>query len=393
MHVAPRYARLTTTIRAGALLSDVTRLERPTTDFTFAKLMENTNQDFLLRSVEVPQLQVHGRLIALEKTGQIVFLGTPWVSSLAEIADAGMSLADFPTHDLLLTVLTTVQAKEVAMADAQRLANELRTLRRRPEALRLSTETGVADAERLAGLGRLIGSMAHEISTPLGVARISASLVGEQRANLAAQLADGTLTRHDLRQFLQDTDAASAMLVANLSRVADVIGNFRQIAVDRRSEERRTLRLVPFVEEVLQQLAPLLARLGVRVDVHGDPEFADHIYPGALARLLTTLVENAVMHAYAGVDAPRLRVKISAVGDDCLLCCEDNGVGIADANLSRAFEPFFTTRRMSGGTGLGLYVAHNIAHELLGGGISAESISPQGCRIAVRWPATRSIDP
>ncbi len=392
VHVAPRYERLTTTIRAGALLSDVTRLERPATDFTFAKLMENEDVDVLLCSVEVPQLRVHGRLIALETAGRIVFLGTPWVSSLAEIAEAGMSLADFPTHDLLLTLLTTAHAKDMAMADAQRLANELRVQRRRPETPMRSLESGTADAERLAGLGRLIGSMAHEISTPLGVARISASLLGEQRTNLAELLAAGTLTRHDLRQYLQDMDAASVMLLANLARVADLVGNFRQIAIERRSEERRTLRLVPFVEEVLQRLEPVLLRAGVRVDVRGDRDFADQIYSGALARLLTTLVENAVMHAYDGIEEPRLRVEISAVGDDCVLCCEDNGVGIG-ANLSRVFEPFFTTRRMGGGTGLGLYIAHNIAQDLFGGGICAESILPHGCRIVVRWPATRVIDP
>lgn len=279
------------------------------------------------------------------------------------------------------------------MADAHRLANELRAQRRKPEAPRPSGDSGAADTERLAALGRLISSMAHEIGTPLGVARISASLLDEQRANLAQHLAAHTLTQRTLEQFLDDTDAASAMLAANLGRIAQLVGNFRQIAVERRSEERRTLRLVPFVEEVLQHLEPVLLRARVRFEVHGDRNFADQIYPGALARLITTLVENAVMHAYDGIDEPHLRVEVSALGDDCLLFCEDNGVGIADPDLIRVFEPFFTTRRMSGGTGLGLYVAHNIAHELLHGGISAESVSPHGCRIVVRWPATRVIDP
>ena len=393
VHVAPRYERLTTTIRVGAILSEVTRLERPATAFTFAKLLENEDLDFVLRSVEVPQLQVHGRLIRLEASAQIVFLGTPWVSTLAEIADAGMSLADFPTHDILLTLITTMHAKDVAMADAQRLASELRVERRSAQARNTTNGTSAADSEPSVALGRVIASMAHEISTPLGVARIALSLLGEQNEALAAQLVDGSLTRQSLKHFLEETAAASALLAANLSRTADLVGNFRLIAVDRRSEQRRTVRLVPFVEDVLQQLAPLLERAGVRVDVDGDRMFADHVYPVAFARLVTMLVENALMHAYDGVVEPRLRVTISTVGDDCLLLCEDNGVGIDASNLVRVFEPFFSTRRMSGGIGLGLYIAHNIAHELLSGGIRAESISPHGCRIVVRWPATRVIDP
>ncbi len=389
-HVAPRYERLCPSIAVGAKLPDVATLVRPTVDFTVAKLEENLEIDVILAAKEKPALRVHGRVLRSDGGG-LVFLATPWVGSLADVAEAGLSLADFPSHDLLIKQFGTIHARDVAMEDARRLANELRLLTRAQHISTETNETTGADTERLAALGRLVASMAHEINTPLGVARIASSLVAENRQSLIDAFASGAMTRGHLQQYLDDTGDALEMLSSNLARVAELVVSFRQVVVDRRHEERRTVRLVPFVEEVLNTLGPQLVAGRVRVTVAGDRQFSDYTYPGAIARLLTALVENALAHAYETESFPTLNIGVRATDSSCYLVCEDNGKGIPESITDRIFEPFFTTRRMAGGTGLGLYVAHNIAHELLGGGIRAEPITPHGSRFVIRWPASKMV--
>ncbi len=391
-HVSPRYAQLAPKVASGVCILDVAVIEKPSAIATFAEIAENQSLDFVFRIKDVPKLQVHGRFVQLSPE-QLVFLGSPLTASLADIADAGLSLADFPSGDILLSLLTTQHSKEILKTDIHRLLTHLREAQNELQVSRGLAEAAPVKDARIGALGRLVASMAHEINTPLGVARIASSLLEERRLTLADQFAAGAMTRGQLHEFLDDTGEAVEMLTANLRRVAELVASFRQIVVDPGAEERRPVRLVPYVEEVLEDMGRALHERVVVVTVVGDRQLADGIYPAAFARMMRALIQNALDHAWPSDTAPRLRIGVSSDGGTCILTCEDNGIGIDDGSRDRVFEPFFSNRRMTGATGLGLHAAYNIVHDLFGGSIRADAVSPHGCCITAQWPATRIATP
>ena len=95
---------------------------------------------------------------------------------------------------------------------------------------------------------------------------------------------------------------------------------------------------------------------------------------------------DALLHAFDDAAPGQMRIDAKAVANQLHLRFSDNGRGM-DANIAaRAFDPFFTTRRGSGGSGLGLHVTHNLVTQLLGGDIELSTAPGQGAQFLIRIP-------
>lgn len=178
------------------------------------------------------------------------------------------------------------------------------------------------------------------------------------------------------------------MTLGNLRRAADMIGNFKQIAVDQSSEAERTVQLGPYVREVIGSLGPLYRRTPHRmvIDVKAVIELTTFV--GAISQVVTNLIQNALVHAFPGERVGTVTVEVDRIGDDgAQLVVRDDGVGMEPAVLRRVFDPFFTTQRGRGGSGLGMHIVHNLVTDLLGGEITVESSPGAGTQVAIRLPA------
>ena len=129
------------------------------------------------------------------------------------------------------------------------------------------------------------------------------------------------------------------------------------------------------------------------LELHAAPELDS--YPGVVGQVLQNLVENALVHAFAGETAGIVRVAMSetADGQHVLLTVTDNGRGIPAELQERIWDPFFTTRRGEGGTGLGLHIVQQMVCEVLGGSIALHTPpSGDGCEFAVTIPKCAPLD-
>ena len=110
-------------------------------------------------------------------------------------------------------------------------------------------------------------------------------------------------------------------------------------------------------------------------------------YPGALGQVLTNLLTNAVTHAYGEGDAGRLSIRVSEPRQDTVrIVFADDGKGIPPQNISKVFDPFFTTGRSSGSTGLGLHIVYNLVTSRLQGHINLYSKVGRGTRFTIDIP-------
>jgi PAS domain S-box-containing protein len=246
----------------------------------------------------------------------------------------------------------------------------------------------LVQTEKLAALGNLVAGVAHELNTPLGNSRVVASLLGEQLREFAEAVESGSLRRSQLEGFLNRGREAVDLLERNSARAADLIGHFKQVAVDQSSARRRVFDLRQTVEEMLVTLRPTFKRSQHRIDVDIPVGLLMDSYPGPLEQVIANLIANALTHGLATVEHGCIELHAHTDEDQTqvVLRCADNGVGIAAATAHRIFEPFFTTRLGQGGSGLGLYIVFNLVTSVLGGSIVVDTSPGHGACFTLTLP-------
>jgi len=248
-------------------------------------------------------------------------------------------------------------------------------------------QDNLLQSERLASLGGLVAGIAHDTGTPVGVALTAATLLADRTAAMSDLVAAGTARRSDVARYTAVAAEMADQLVANIMRAAELIQSFKQIAVDRTSGGRRSFALRPFIEEVMLSLQPRLkpARHAVVIDCPDALELDG--YPGALSQVLTNLAINSLSHGFDAGQAGTIRIAAQrSAADGVMLTFSDDGKGIPEAHQAKIFEPFFSTRRDAGGTGLGLNVVRDIVTATLKGRIDVISAPGLGTRFEIRFP-------
>ena len=242
----------------------------------------------------------------------------------------------------------------------------------------------LVEAEKMAALGGLVAGVAHEINTPLGICVTVSSHFHEQVVALRDAYERG-IKRTDLERFLEDSEQAARLIETNLNRAAELVRSFKQVAVDQSTEGRRRFHLAGYLAEVLISLGPQLKRSKVRVSILGERTIEVDSYPGVFAQIITHLAMNAAMHAF-DEDGGEVTIQLNRRGSLLEMVFSDNGRGMDESVRQRVFDPFFTTRRGQGGSGLGLHIIYNQVTRQLGGTLRCESSPGQGTRFVLRVP-------
>jgi len=273
---------------------------------------------------------------------------------------------------------------------------ELKTAKENAEsALRELQETqrSLIEAEKLAALGGLVAGVAHEVNNPIGISLTVASSFARRCDQFSTTIRDGAVRKSTLDEFIVGSQEAAKQLVANLNRAADLIQAFKQVAVDRSHAERRIFELGEATEQIVASLLPALKRSAISFSVDISEEINMDSYPGPYGQVLTNLVLNALVHAFPDRRAGSMRLAIRRSGADHVeIEFADDGVGMSEDIQRRAFEPFFTTRRSHGGTGLGLHIVFNIVTRRLGGRLRLDSTPGHGTTLWIRLPLTAPRD-
>lgn len=282
----------------------------------------------------------------------------------------------------LLSIFTARASAELQHQDREHLLEE--KVERRTEAL-LAAQASLVEQEKLAALGSLVAGVAHEVNTPVGVALTAASAMSSYTGQLVSALEAPKVSRSDLVNLAGRLNDAAALIEQNLHRAADLIGNFKQLAVDQGTEHFSTLALADYVQGVVSAHSPELRKAGIKVQVDIDPLLRPRLPPGKFSQVLSNLLMNAARHAYPdGQGGP---VVISAADAEGWLVMDftDQGVGLAPDVRERIYEPFFTTKRGQGGSGLGMHIVYTIMQQM-GGTVEVHSNPGAGCRFHVRMP-------
>ncbi|MFF8848248.1 ATP-binding protein [Streptomyces sp. NPDC015127] len=245
--------------------------------------------------------------------------------------------------------------------------------------------------ERLESIATMVAGVAHELNTPLGVARTAGSMVSE----LTREIIDGISNAEaEFSEEAADLQESVRLMNKNLDRAHKMIQSFRQLSASQLSDECVEADIKGIIEDCMETMGPDLRRSGINANVH--PNYGEGCrwigYPGHLSQVIINLTQNAIRYAYDPGVGGALDITIEGSGDGFLVRFTDYGKGVSDEIKPRMFDAFVTSGREIGGTGLGLAIVQNIVTNLLGGDITCESSLGEGTIFEIRLPAVCRIE-
>ncbi|MBA3009332.1 MAG: response regulator [Proteobacteria bacterium] len=267
--------------------------------------------------------------------------------------------------------------KDLEQANKE-LKNSLETLEQARDQL--------VQAEKMAALGELVAGVAHEINTPVGVGVTAASFLDAKTREFHALYKAGELKRSELENYLNIVQEVSSSILINMERAAELISSFKQVAVDQSSENRRSFNLKEYMDEVLLSLRPRYKKTGHVIQISCEPDIELNSFPGAFSQILSNLIMNSLIHGFEGVENGTIEIGVTRQGGQVVFVYRDNGRGMTENQKERLFDPFFTTMRGKGGTGLGMSIVFNLVTQTLRGSIHLESHVGKGVTFTIRFP-------
>ncbi len=228
-------------------------------------------------------------------------------------------------------------------------------------------EQRVIQAEKLASLGQLAASVAHEINNPM-TAVVSYADALLQDARLRG--AEGAADAEKLRKIQE-----SGQRILRFTR--DLLSYARPTR-----ERPEPVRLDTLLDTAVGYCEHVLAQTQVRVEREYGEVPALSAVPSYLEQVFVNLLTNA---CHAMEPGGRVWLRLRCEGREAVVSVEDSGSGIAPEHLSRIFEPFFTTKARGRGTGLGLSIVQRLV-EHHGGWLEVHSELDRGTTFTVRLP-------
>ena len=260
------------------------------------------------------------------------------------------------------------------------LKNALENLKKSQEQL--------VQSEKMAALGQLVAGVSHEINTPIGVGVTASTFLQEQVVKLKKMLSSEEIDEDELNPLIKHIDDSGNLIHSNLMRASELITSFKQTSADQTSQEKRTFNMHKVISDTMKTLHPELKKTRIKVYIDCSEHLSVSSYPGAVSQVITCFVMNSIIHGFENNnEGGEIHIDVKDKEDgNILIIYSDDGKGIPKNILKSVFDPFVTTKRGQGGTGLGLNVAFNVVNKVLRGDIDCESLPGKGATFSISMP-------
>lgn len=376
------------------LLTDILHLAgyhvRPALNADVAlKSIRSSSPDLLLLDVKMPSVDGYELCRQLKSDSNFESIPIIFVSALDDVESRvkgfEVGAVDYITKPFYADeVLARIKAHLTIRALQARLEKKNAELKINLER-ELRIQEQLFESEKLAALGRAVAGIAHELSTPMGLCVTATSFLQENSEQLMESYRDQKMKPNDFESFVGTVDETLGIVMENLLKSAEMVTNFKTVAVDTSSEKIRHFNLHDYLNTVISSLSPELRKTRHQISVVGD-DLVLKSYPGALSQVITNIVMNAIIHAYEPDDMGNLLIRTVHDGSNVHLNCSDDGKGMTAKSLSKVFEAYYTTREGEGGSGLGTRIIYTLVTEVLRGQISCSSELGMGTMFTITLP-------
>lgn len=254
------------------------------------------------------------------------------------------------------------------------------------------TQDQLIQKEKFSSLGRLVAGVAHEVNTPIGVGITASSHLTAEVQQLKELFDSGHLSKQAFSNALQDIEESSTIIEKNLERAGNLITSFKNVSVDNVSDTVRRFLFREHLQDTLLTLKPIIRKSGLEVTVNCSEEIELVSNPGILSQIFSNLITNSIKHGFPDEDRGDITITAQRYKEsEIKIIYEDSGKGMDAGTLKKIYEPFFTTGRNRGGSGLGMFIIFNMITQKLGGRINVDSSPGNGIKVEIYLPILLSI--
>ncbi|MBF9014686.1 MULTISPECIES: ATP-binding protein [unclassified Oceanispirochaeta] len=230
----------------------------------------------------------------------------------------------------------------------------------------------LADSEKASITMRLVSGIAHEINTPIGIVVTATSHLEEEVKRLRTAYKEDKLSMEQFEAFLDESSEVLSMTANNLQRSVELITNFRNVNSDQSLKEKREIELNSYIKSIVKSIQPQFKK--TKHKIHLNLKHCSVVtYPDILIHILLNLMINSLTHGFRDKDEGHIYISAMEENGHIKIIHTDTGSGISDEAAEHIFEPFYTSNREEGNTGLGLSIVYNFIHDILKGSITMKS--------------------
>mgnify|MGYP000470209164 FL=1 len=247
----------------------------------------------------------------------------------------------------------------------------------------------LVQSEKMASLGQLVAGVAHEVNTPLGICVTSITALKERVDDLQKAVDSQELTKSYLNDTLSLLVEYEQIIERSLNKSVELIRSFKSVAVEQHTDPEMNINLHQHVYDVVNTVKTLFKHKQYHIKIEVDEAFTLMTYPSAWNQILTNFLMNSHVHGFEDRRDGEMSIVFSQSNGYLTLLYRDNGKGIAEGFQKRIFDPFVTTKRGQGGSGLGLNIVFNLVNAKLGGTIKSVE-TEQGVCFKVKVPIAQA---
>ncbi len=244
----------------------------------------------------------------------------------------------------------------------------------------------IVENEKMASLGQMVAGVAHEVNTPLGLGITGSTLLKDKLAEIKIVFDNKTLTSAKLEKFIDDGIENLDLIYRSLNRAAELISSFKQVAVNQDNEVDQTINVFDLINKVALTLKGKLSKTPHKLEIICPEPLEITSKSEPIQQILQHLINNSLIHGLTQSKKGKICICVKLVESSCIISYTDNGQGMPSNIRKRIFDPFVTTKRGEGGSGLGMHLVYNLVTQALDGSITLKDDPEVGVHFEIILP-------
>ncbi|MFN6465500.1 MAG: ATP-binding protein [Nostoc sp. DedVER02] len=423
----------------NSLIEQQFHILRPNIQINFTTIAKRINSLFLFESLHNGMI-LKGQMMYAQEQDIMFFICSVWVNHTDTLANCGLKLTDFATHDQTVDLIFLLKAKNTALEDIQNLTDQLmkrqvqlknalqvqeylaHTAETQAQQLENTlqelqqTQSQLIQTEKMSSLGQLVAGIAHEINNPVNFIYGNLKYLKEYTQDLLSLIhlyqevypqphakIEALSKKNDINYIIEDITKILSSVEVGANRIYEIVLNLRNFS---RLDEVG-MKSVDIHQGIDSTLLILQHSLKGKLDYksieiikeYGDLPLVE-CHAGQINQVFMNILSNAIdaMRQHEKEQAKQGIIKQS----NCItirtqvknqqrvtISIKDNGLGMTEEVKAKLFDPFFTTKPVGQGTGLGLSISYQIVVKKHGGQIQCISAPGQGAEFIIEIPLTQ----
>lgn len=248
----------------------------------------------------------------------------------------------------------------------------------------------IVESEKMASLGQMVAGVAHEVNTPIGLGITGSTLLRDKLAEISLGFEQKTLTSSQLKRFIDNGIENLDLIYRNLNRAAELVSSFKKVAVNQDGEINSLVNMHELITNVMLSMRTELESKAPKIVIHCSEQLMIESKAGPLQQILQQLLSNSVIHGFKDNQNNEIEITVERNESSLIINYYDNGIGVDKSVKKRIFDPFVTTKRGEGGSGLGMHLVYNLVTQALGGSVYFDDQNIEGTRFIITLPLTKA---